>query len=111
MSVFWWVELDLFSLECSEVSSREFWGVYGLSMALGSLSFSAQGCIPALVENWCGMSFTGTCWLLGGAWFQRRYGDCGVSSCLLIFPGIRSSLMFLSFRVRPSDFGFQSFSY
>jgi len=23
-SVFWWVELDLFSLECSEVSSSEF---------------------------------------------------------------------------------------
>jgi len=26
-SVFWWVELDHFSLECSEVSSSEFWGV------------------------------------------------------------------------------------
>ena len=25
----WWVELDLFSLECNEVSSSEFWGVYG----------------------------------------------------------------------------------
>jgi len=23
-SVFWWVELDLFSLECKEVSSSEF---------------------------------------------------------------------------------------
>ena len=27
--MFWWVELDLFSLECNEVSSSEFWGVYG----------------------------------------------------------------------------------
>ena len=26
--VFWWVELDLFSLECNEVSSREFGVVY-----------------------------------------------------------------------------------
>ena len=26
--VFWWVELDLFSLECNEVSSSEFLGVY-----------------------------------------------------------------------------------
>ena len=34
MSVFWWVELDLFSLECNEVSSSEFWGVYGFRMAL-----------------------------------------------------------------------------
>ena len=31
-SVFWWVELDLFSLECSEVSSSEFWGVYGFGV-------------------------------------------------------------------------------
>ena len=28
--VFWWVELDLVSLECNEVSSSEFCGVYGL---------------------------------------------------------------------------------
>ena len=40
-SVFWWVELDLFSLECNEVSSNEFWGVYGLGMALGRLSLNA----------------------------------------------------------------------
>ena len=45
------MELDLFSLDCNEVSSSEFWGVYGLGVALGSLSFNAQGCIPALLEN------------------------------------------------------------
>ena len=28
--VFWWVELDLFSLECNEVSSSEFWVSLGL---------------------------------------------------------------------------------
>ena len=49
--MFWWVELDLFSLECNEVSSSEFWGVDGFGMALGSLSFSAQGCVSALLEN------------------------------------------------------------
>ena len=31
-SVFWWVELHLFSLECSEVSSSEFWDVYGFAV-------------------------------------------------------------------------------
>ena len=41
-SVFWWVELDLFSLECNEVSSSEFWGVCEFGMALSSLSFNAQ---------------------------------------------------------------------
>ena len=45
------MELDLFSLDCNEVSSSEFWGVYGSGMALGSLSFNAQGCVPASLEN------------------------------------------------------------
>ena len=50
-SVFCCVELDLFSLECNKVSSSEFWGVHGFGMALVSLSFNAQGCVPALLEN------------------------------------------------------------
>ena len=41
----------LFSLKCSEVSSSEFWGVCGFGMVLGILSFNAQGCVPALLEN------------------------------------------------------------
>ena len=45
------MELDLFSLECNEESSIEFWGVDGFGMALGSLSFNAQGCVPVLLEN------------------------------------------------------------
>ena len=45
-SVFWWVELDLFSLKCNEVSSSEFWGI-----ALGSLSFNAHDCVSAWLEN------------------------------------------------------------
>ena len=45
------MELDLFSLNCNEMSSSEFWGVYGFGMALGSLSFNAQGCVPALLET------------------------------------------------------------
>ena len=49
--VFWWVELDLFSLECNEVSSSEFWGVYWFGVILGSLYFNTQGYVPALLEN------------------------------------------------------------
>ena len=49
--MFLWVEMDLFSLTCSEVSGSEFWGIYGFGMALGILSFNAQGCVPALQEN------------------------------------------------------------
>ena len=49
--VFWWVELDLFSLECNEVSSSEFLGVYGFGVIFGCLYFNAKGYVPALVEN------------------------------------------------------------
>ena len=41
----------IFSLECNEVSNGEFWGVHRYSMALGSPSFNAQGCVPVLLEN------------------------------------------------------------
>jgi len=51
VSVFWWVELDLFSLECNEVSSSEFLGVYGFGVTFGCLYFNAQGYVPALLEN------------------------------------------------------------
>ena len=111
VSVFWWVELDLFSLKCNEVSSREFWGVYGLGMDLSRLYFNAQGCVPALLENSHDMSCSGTSWLLGGAWFQCRYGSFWMSSCLLMFPGIQSSLVFSSFGFKPPASGFQSYSY
>ena len=50
-SVFWWVELDLFSLECNEVSSSEFLSVHGFGVTLDSLYFNAQGYVPTLLEN------------------------------------------------------------
>ena len=51
VSVFWWVELDLFFLEFKEVSSSEFWDVYVFNMSLSSLSFNNQSCVPSLLEN------------------------------------------------------------
>ena len=54
---------------------------------------------------------------LVGSWVELgfsvgiRYGDFWVSACLLMFPGIRNSLMFSSFGVRPPSSGFQSSSY
>ena len=74
MSMFWWVELDFFSLECNEVSSNELRDVNGFGVTLGSLCIEAQGCVPVLLEKLRGMSCSGTCWPLGGAWFQCRYG-------------------------------------
>ena len=73
-SVFWWVELDFFSLECNEVSSNELRDVNGFGVTLGSLYIGAKGYVPVLLKNLHGMSCSGTCWSLGGAWFQCRYG-------------------------------------
>ena len=44
-------------------------------MTLGSLYIEAQDYVPVLLENLHGMSCSGTCWPLGSAWFQCRYGD------------------------------------
>ena len=41
VSMFWWVELDFFSLECNEVSSSEFKDVTGFGVTLSSLYIEA----------------------------------------------------------------------
>ena len=51
-------------------------------MTLGSLYSGTQGCVPVLLENLPGMSCSGTCWPLDGAWFQWRYG--GIDELLSI---------------------------
>ena len=57
------------------------------------------------------MTCTGACWLLDGAWSPGRYGDFRVGSHLLIFPGVRSSVMVHSSEVEPPASGFWSPSY
>ena len=42
-------------------------------MTLKTIYIEAQGYVSVLLENLLGMSFFGTCWPLGGAWFQCRY--------------------------------------
>ena len=74
MLEFWWLELDFFSLEFNEVSSNELCNVIVFDMTLGSLYIEAQGYVPVLLENLCGMFCSGSCWTLGGAWFQCMYG-------------------------------------
>ena len=55
--------------------------VSGFGVTFGGLYFNAQGYVPALLENLCCKSCSGTCWLLGGASFQCRYGGFWMSSC------------------------------
>ena len=108
--VFWWVKLDLFSLECNKVSSSEFCGVCGLVGLLAA-------CIFVLgVMFLCFLRISLVCLALklvdlGGAWFQCRYGGFWMSSCRLMFPGVRSFLVFSGFGFKPLASGFQSYSY
>ena len=80
------------------------WSVFGQPV-------EAQGYVPALLENLHGMSCSGACWPLGGAWFQCRYGGFWMSFCRLMGPGAMSFLVFSSFGFRPSASDFQSYCY
>ena len=79
-------------------------------VTLGSLYFDAQGYVPALLENLRGMSCSGTYWLLGGGWFQCRYGGFWMVSYYLMFPVVRSSLVFSGLGLKSPPSGFQSYS-
>ena len=80
--------------------------MYGFGVTLGSLYIETQDYVPVLLENLYGVSCFGTCWLLGGAWFQCRYGGFCMISYQLIFPGVMSSLVFSGFELSllPLDF-------
>ena len=80
-------------------------------MTLGSLYIEAQDYVPALLENLCGISFSGTCWLLGNACFQCRYGGFWMISYQLMFLGVKSSLVFSDFGLKPSASGLQFYFY
>ena len=75
--------LDFFSLECNEVSSNEFWDVNGFVVTLSSLYIEAQGYVSVLLDIMHGMSCSGTCFFLGGSWFQCKYGGFWVLLLLL----------------------------
>ena len=79
-------------------------------VTLGSLNVDTQGYVPALLENLRGMSCSGTYWLLGGGWFQCRYGGFWMISYYLMFPVVRSSLVFSDFGLKSPASGFQSYS-
>ena len=61
-------------LECKEIQPVHPKGDQSW-VFIGKTNIEAQGYPPVLLENLCGMSCSGTCWPLGGAWFQ-----CGMEA-------------------------------
>ena len=81
-----------------------------LGVTLGSLYVDAQGYISVLLENLCGMSCSGTSWLLGGGWFWCRYGGFWMVSYSLMFCVVRSFLVFSGLGLKSPASGFQFYS-
>ena len=81
-----------------------------LGVTLGSLYVDTQGYVPVLLENLRGMSCSETYWLLGGGWFHCRYGGSWTVSYYLMFPLVRSFLVFSGFGLKSPASGFQSYS-
>ena len=81
-----------------------------LGVTLGSLYVDVKGYVPALLENLPGITCSGTYWLLGGGWFQCSYGGFWMISYYLMFPVVRSSLLFSGLRLKSPASGFQSYS-
>ena len=81
-----------------------------LGVTLGILYVDAQGYVPELLENLHVMSCSGNYWLLGGGWFQCRYGGFWMISYYLMFPVVRSSLVFSGLGLKSPASGFQSYS-
>ena len=71
-------------------------------VTLGSLYVDAQGYVPALLENLRGMFCSEIYWLLGDGWFQCRYGGFWMISYYLMFPVVRSSMVFSDFGLKAS---------
>ena len=79
-------------------------------MSLSSLYFNAQGCFPALLKN----KQVNLALEIVGSWVVLDFSvgtQAFMSFCLLMFPGIGSSLVFSSFGFKPPASGFQSYSY
>ena len=81
-----------------------------LGVTLGSLYVGAQGYVPALLESLRGMSCSGTYWLLGGGWFQCRYGGFWTVSYYVMFHLVRIFLVFSGFGLKSPASGFQFYS-
>ena len=77
-----------------------------LGVTLGSLYVDVQGYVLALLENLRGVSCSKTYWLLGGGWFQCRYGGFWTVSYHLMFRVVRSFLVFSGFGLKSAASGF-----
>ena len=68
VSVFWWVELYFFSLECNEMSSNELGDVYGFGVTLGSLYLELRAvflCCWRICLVCLALELVGPCVVLG----------------------------------------------
>ena len=81
-----------------------------LGVTLGNLYVDTQVYAPVLLKNFRVMSCSAAYWLLGGGWFQCRYGGFWMVSYYLIFRVVKSFLVFSGFGLKSPASGFQFYS-
>ena len=81
-----------------------------LGVTLGSLYVDTQVYVPVLLKNLHDMSCSGAYWLLGGGWFQCKYGGFWMVSFYLMFCVVRSFLVFSGLGLKSTASGFQFYS-
>ena len=69
-----------------------------------------SGLCSCILENLRGTSCSETYWLLGGGWFQCRYGGFWMVSYYLMFCVVRSFLVFSGLGLKSPASGFQFYS-
>ena len=79
-------------------------------VTLGSLYVDTQVYVPVLLKNLSGMSCSRAYWLLGGGWFQCRYGGFWMVSYYIMFRLVRTFLVFSGFGLKSPASGFQFYS-
>ena len=109
-SVFWCKELDFFSLQCNGVSSSEFWDGSICLVCLWVACILTLKAMFLCCWRICMVCLALELWLLVGVWFWCRYGGFWMFSYYLMFPVVRSSLVFSGFGLKPPASGFQSYS-
>ena len=80
-------------------------------MTLSSLYIEAQGYVPVLLENFCmvclALEFVGPWVVLDFSVGMKAFDEL----LLIMFPGVRSSLVFSVFGLKAPASGFQSYFY
>ena len=105
VSMFWWMEMYFFSLECNGMSSNGLWDVYGFGVTwISGLCSFVAGEFAWYVFPWNLLALVWCLLVSVSVW------RCLMSSCQLMFLRVRSSLE-SGFGLKPPTSSYWSYFY